>query len=63
MKPDSRTPRDKVRLDNQPHSTTESQINEMESEGQGGASKERTNPRARLRLVVGRRRPAVPARG
>jgi hypothetical protein len=50
MRPnDSRTARDTVRPESQPHGTTESQINEMESEGQGGASKERSRHPLRRR--------------
>jgi hypothetical protein len=41
---DRRNPPDNPRPESQPHGTTEDQINEMESEGQGSTAKEDPKP-------------------
>jgi hypothetical protein len=42
--PDTKTSPEPVRPESQPHGTTADQINEMESEGQGGTPKEAPKP-------------------
>ena len=47
MKPSDNTPpADNARSAGAPHATTQDQINEMESEGQGGATKKDPKPKS-----------------